>query len=178
MIVWFRSDLRLHDHAALEYAVKHSSGVLPLYCFDPRQFGKTSFGFARTGRYRAEFLIEAVEQLRERLRKIGSDLIVREGKPEDVIVELCRQTGTKKVVYHREICFDEQEVEQSLSKTLESKRIEYKALWSNTLYHVDDLPYDVENMPDVYSQFRDTVRDSSKIHEPIETPKKLPKLIR
>ncbi|HRG08431.1 MAG TPA: SDR family oxidoreductase, partial [Cyclobacteriaceae bacterium] len=45
---------------------------------------KTSFGFPKTGRYRAQFIIESVHDLRQSLRKLGSDLIVRIGKPEEV----------------------------------------------------------------------------------------------
>jgi len=177
ILMWFRADLRLHDHPALKYVEEHASAVLPLFTFDPRQFGKTSFGFAKTGRYRAEFLIEAVDQLRKRLRDIGSDLIIREGKPEEVIVNLCRQNGIRKVVYHREVCFEEQEVEQKLHKALATGRIEHKAMWSNTLYDVEDLPFAVEKMPDVYSKFRDMVQEKGQIREALPAPKKLPRTI-
>jgi hypothetical protein len=51
VILWFRSDLRLHDNEALVRAVEASDAVIPVYCFDPRIFGKTyHFGFPKTGR--------------------------------------------------------------------------------------------------------------------------------
>lgn len=43
-----------------------------------------SQGIAKTGPYRANFLLESVADLRQRLRDRGSDLIVRMGKPEEV----------------------------------------------------------------------------------------------
>lgn len=38
-IVWFRNDLRLHDNEALASANGSSTAVLPVYCFDPRDYG-------------------------------------------------------------------------------------------------------------------------------------------
>lgn len=49
VLVWFRSDLRVHDNPALTHALEEAGTVVPVYCFDPRQFGKTSFGFEKTG---------------------------------------------------------------------------------------------------------------------------------
>lgn len=42
-VLWFRSDLRLHDHEALAAALRESPSVLPLYCFDPREYGKVTW---------------------------------------------------------------------------------------------------------------------------------------
>ncbi|MEM6348542.1 MAG: deoxyribodipyrimidine photo-lyase, partial [Bacteroidota bacterium] len=81
-ILWFRNDLRLHDHEALQQAMEHTREVIPVYCLDPRQFEETSFGFSKTGSFRAKFLLESLQDLRNRLRSKGSDLIVVQGKPE------------------------------------------------------------------------------------------------
>lgn len=71
IIFWFRNDLRLHDNEALLKATK-AGNIIPVYVFDERQFNKTSLGFKRTGAFRAKFLLESVEDLRNNLRKIGS----------------------------------------------------------------------------------------------------------
>ncbi|HOY20092.1 MAG TPA: deoxyribodipyrimidine photo-lyase, partial [Haliscomenobacter sp.] len=85
-IVWFRQDLRLHDNEALQDALRNAYEVIPVYIFDERRFkGKTSFGFPKTGKYRAQFIIESVADLRHSLRKLNSDLIVRVGKTEDIL---------------------------------------------------------------------------------------------
>ena len=39
MILWFRNDLRIHDNAVLNWAMKQKVEdveFVPLYCFDPR----------------------------------------------------------------------------------------------------------------------------------------------
>ena len=72
VILWLRNDLRIHDHEPLVQAIKDSGGhVIPVYCFDPRHFRRTQYGFLKTGPRRAKFAIECVEELRERLAKLG-----------------------------------------------------------------------------------------------------------
>eukprot|EP00983_Pelagomonas_calceolata_P018142 569062-Pelagomonas_calceolata.AAC.5 len=41
-IVWMRSDLRVSDHEALSVAAMECSSLVPLYCFDPAEYGKVS----------------------------------------------------------------------------------------------------------------------------------------
>lgn len=43
-------------------------------------------GFDKTGPYRAKFILEALGDLRDRLRAAGSDLLVRIGKPGAYLV--------------------------------------------------------------------------------------------
>ena len=59
--------------------------VVPLYCFDPRNFIATPCGNPKTGAYRAQFLIESVTDLKKGLQQIGSDLMVHLGTPEEAV---------------------------------------------------------------------------------------------
>ncbi|KAI3524647.1 hypothetical protein L1887_03309 [Cichorium endivia] len=81
-VVWFRNDLRVHDNESVSSANNESMSVLPVCCFDPRDYGKSSSGFDKTGWYCASFLIESVSNLRKNLQARGSELIVRIGKPK------------------------------------------------------------------------------------------------
>jgi hypothetical protein len=45
-LVWFRSDLRLHDNEALAAACAAATSVLPVYIFDPREYGKARWRVA------------------------------------------------------------------------------------------------------------------------------------
>ncbi len=51
ILVWYRNDLRLHDHQPLYRACQEKAEIIPVYCFDHRQFGKTAYEFAKTGLY-------------------------------------------------------------------------------------------------------------------------------
>uniref|UniRef100_A0A453S6R9 Photolyase/cryptochrome alpha/beta domain-containing protein n=1 Tax=Aegilops tauschii subsp. strangulata TaxID=200361 RepID=A0A453S6R9_AEGTS len=157
-LVWFRADLRLHDHEPLHAAVGASSSLLPVFVFDPRDFGKSPSGFDRTGPYRASFLLDSVADLRRSLRARGGDLVVRVGRPEVVIPELARAAGAEAVYAHGEVSRDECRAEEKVSKAIEKEGVEVKYFWGSTLYHLDDLPFRLNDMPSNYGGFREAVK--------------------
>lgn len=175
-IVWFRNDLRVHDNECLNSANNESMSVLPVYCFDPRDYGKSSSGFDKTGPYRATFLIESVADLRKNLQARGSDLVVRIGKPETVLVELAQAVGAEAVYAHREVSHDEVKSEDKIEEVLKDEGVEVKYFWGSTLYHIDDLPFKLEAMPTNYGGFKEKVQglEVRKTIEALDQLKGLP----
>ncbi|KAJ7977578.1 Blue-light photoreceptor PHR2 [Quillaja saponaria] len=175
-IVWFRNDLRVHDNECLNSANNESMSVLPVYCFDPRDYGKSSSGFDKTGPYRATFLIESVSDLRKNLQARGSDLVVRIGKPETVLVELVKAVGADVVYAHREVSHEEVKAEERIEAAMNEENVEVKYFWGSTLFHADDLPFKLEDMPSNYGGFREKVQglDIRKTIEALDELKNLP----
>lgn len=174
-LIWFRNDLRIHDHAILaRIAEGDYQRIIPFYCFDDRQFQTTSFGFAKTGKYRAKFLIESVADLRESLQKLGTDLIVRKGIPEQIIPDIAKQYNVTEFYFSQEATEEEIKVEKRLIKALKQLHIQVKSCWQSTLYQPDDLPFSIENLPDLFTHFRKQIEKKSIVEECFETPKKLP----
>ncbi|THG14619.1 hypothetical protein TEA_016403 [Camellia sinensis var. sinensis] len=157
-VVWFRNDLRVHDNECLNSANNESMSVLPVYCFDPRDYGKSSSGFDKTGPYRASFLIESVSDLRKNLQARGSDLVVRIGKPEMVLVELAKAIGAEAVYVNREVSNEEVKAEEKIEAAMRDEGVEVKYFWGSTLFHVDDLPFKLDEMPTNYGGFREKVQ--------------------
>ena len=174
ILVWFRNDLRSHDCETLyqaSQALKNTGAqIFPVYCFDTRHFGETSFGFAKTGAFRAKFLIESVANLRENLRSLNSNLIIRIGHPEDILPELAQQLEVGSVYYHAEITTEEKAVEINLCKALKEKSITYKIFWGNTLLHRDDLPFAIAKLPELFTHFRKQVEADFIVREVVPTP--------
>ncbi|KAF9587094.1 hypothetical protein IFM89_039677 [Coptis chinensis] len=156
-IVWFRNDLRVQDNECLNSANTESISVLPVYCFDPRDYGKSLSGFDKTGPYRATFLIESVSDLRKNLQSRGSDLVIRIGKPEIVLVGLAKMVGADAVYAHREVSHGEVKSEEKMELAIKGEGMEVKYFWGSTLYHIDDLPFNLEEMPSNYGGFREKV---------------------
>ena len=75
-LVWYRNDLRSQDNISLKKAVEENDRVIAVYFFDPKQFSQTKFGFKKTEKYRAQFLIETVESLSTNLNNINVTLLV------------------------------------------------------------------------------------------------------
>jgi deoxyribodipyrimidine photo-lyase len=175
-LIWFRNDLRLHDHHPLGQALQHQGQIVPLYCVDPRQFSQTHFGFAKTGAHRAKFLLQSLADLRRSLRRLGSDLVIRRGQPEAVIPALARELGIDTVYWHGEVTAEELAVEQALKDRLAQGGIQPRVYWGATLYHPDQLPFGIAQLPQVFTQFRKTVEGHSTVAAPLPTPDQLPAL--
>lgn len=108
-VVWFRRDLRVHDHAPLADACAAAlaegggSFVLPVFVLDGaaelahgrwsgRLAGAAKLpGLPRVGPYRAAFLAECLEALDAELRARGSRLTIRRGEPAQVLEQLARR---------------------------------------------------------------------------------------
>jgi deoxyribodipyrimidine photo-lyase len=176
VLLWFRNDLRLHDHQPLWEAVQSGQRVIPFYGFDPRQFSQTAFGFPKTGAWRAQFLLESVADLRQSLQALGSDLVVRMGHPEEVIPHLVQELGLKAVAWHEEVPPEEVAVESALATKLEALGVRVQTYWGATLYHPDNLPFEVNRVPEVFTQFRKQVESQSGVDPMLPTPKTLPPL--
>ena len=173
IILWYRNDLRIHDHEALFKASEKTSEVVPVYIFDPRIFKEDDLGFAKTGEIRNQFLIESVKNLRENLQKIGSNLIIRTGFPEDILPQLAQEIQADELYTSEEITSEENEVDSLVEERLKADGRKIKFFWQATLYHVDDLPMDIENLPDVFSGFRNKTEKFSKVRPVFKTPTNL-----
>ncbi|MFM7424093.1 MAG: DASH family cryptochrome [Elainella sp.] len=176
ILVWYRTDLRLHDHEPLHRALQQNATVIPVYCFDPRQFGQTSFGFPKTGAFRAQFLQESVAELRQSLRELGSDLIIRVGLPEQILPDLVAQLQISAIHSHREITAEEQAVDRGIQQALAERSLtqtQWIDFWGQTLYHPDDLPFDLNNIPDLFTSFRKQVEKRAQIRPMFPPPQQL-----
>lgn len=176
ILLWLRNDLRLHDHEPLHRALEQKAQIIPLYCFDPRHFGETSFGFPKTGAYRAKFLLETLADLREGWRSRGSNLIIRKGKPEAEIPALVKALNVDAVYWHEEVTPEETDVDRAVEAALKALRIPSEVYWGATLYHPDDLPFAVKKLPEVFTQFRKAVEKETPISSTLPTPDELPAL--
>ena len=91
-LVWFRRDLRVHDHPALRAALAHHDEVVPVFCLDDRLLhGRHSSG------PRTQFLLESLADLDRSLRDRGGALVVRRGRPEDELPKLAREAGAGEI---------------------------------------------------------------------------------
>ena len=170
-IVWFRQDLRLHDNEALQDALRNAYEVIPVYIFDERTFkGKTSFGFPKTGKYRAQFIIESVADLRHSLRKLNSELIVRVGKTEDILFAMAKECKTSWIFCNRERTAEEVRIQDELENRLWSIGQEMRYNRGKMLYYTADLPFPVQHTPDVFTQFRKEVERIVPVREPLPKP--------
>ncbi|MCS6808996.1 MAG: DASH family cryptochrome [Bacteroidota bacterium] len=172
-LVWLRNDLRVHDNEALVRAVQEAEYVVPVYCLDPRQFATTStkeLGLPKTGPFRAQFLMESIADMRLQLQRLGGDLYIARGLPEVCVPAIVSEVGAQVVYFHKEVTDEELRVERALIAALEERGIQYECVWGSTLYHIDDLPFRVSQLPDVFTQFRTRVEKQSSVRPTFPVP--------
>ncbi len=173
IIYWFRNDLRLHDNEGFLKATTTATEVIPVFIFDPRLFKQDHLKIKKTGYFRAQFIREAVEDLRKSLRALGGDLLIRVGEPEKVLAELAEQYDINELHLSKEIAQEETNVESSLSKRLKVLNVDMVFTWMSTLYHVRDLPFGFNKLPDVFTEFRKAVERNSKVRLTVVDPEKV-----
>ena len=95
-VVWFRRDLRLHDHPALSEA--GSGPIAPLFVLDPGILD----GRSRSPN-RIWFLLGALDSLAIELAGRGARLSIAVGRPSDVVPSFARAIGASVVTVSRDL---------------------------------------------------------------------------
>ena len=169
-LVWFKTDLRLEDNETLIKAISQSDEIIPVYCFDDSHFETTSYEFKKTGSFRAQFLLESLIDLDKNLRELGSGLLIVKGKPEVEIPKIVQKYKAQKVFAKREVAFEEKQTEKLVQTELFKLRCELETFSTSTLYHAEDLPFSIKNIPDVFTIFRKKTEQDAVIRKPFEKP--------
>jgi deoxyribodipyrimidine photo-lyase len=153
---WFTTDLRLHDMPSLRSA-KDANALLPVYVIDPQSEGDTMHGFQRIGPIRKTFTLQTVYALKEHLQARGSDLLIIEGPSEIVIPELVDIYGVDSL--HVELPFASEEVKR-ISKVKSNIAIPIHHFESRTLFREQELPFALDQLPDIFTEFRKLIEKS------------------
>ncbi|MEO6207451.1 MAG: deoxyribodipyrimidine photo-lyase [Candidatus Limnocylindrales bacterium] len=148
-IVWFRRDLRLHDHPALLAACADSDEVVPLYILDPTLINGRFASPNRTW-----FLLESVRALRLGLRELGSDLVVRVGDPREIVVATALATGADAVYLSRDHAPFGRARDAAVAATLASAGIAWHPRRGGLVQEPDEVRTGEGGSFTVYSPFR------------------------
>jgi deoxyribodipyrimidine photo-lyase len=95
-LVWFKRDLRIHDHAPLAAAAR-SGPVIGLYCFEPSLYAAPD-----ADAQHLTFATECVLELRARLRRRGGELLLRTGDALEHLEQLVASLPITAIWAHEE----------------------------------------------------------------------------
>lgn len=95
-VVWFKRDLRVHDHRPLAEAAARGS-VIPLYVIEPSLVAAPDFDHLH-----ADFINESLNELNDELTRLGAPLVIRVGEVVDVLEALRCETGFTHLWSHME----------------------------------------------------------------------------
>ena len=95
-IVWLRRDLRVSDQPALRHAVDHHDHVVPVFVFAPDEEAPWAPGAASRW-----WLHHSLTALADKLAKLGSPLVIRQGKSLATLRALAKETGASAIYWNR-----------------------------------------------------------------------------
>ena len=161
-LVWFRNNLRVHDNQSLSRATENHERVIAVYFFNPEDYIEDVYGFKKTAKYRAAFLIETIKELQLNLEKNNITLLVYYESPEKKICEICSEFSIGSIYAQKEWTTQEVDENNAIKKTLSSD-IKLIEDYDQFLYHPDSVTKDFSNIPTVFSVFRKTLEKTVKI---------------
>lgn len=168
-LFWFRDDLRLTDNPGLRAACQNHAQLVPVYILDERLLQRDRWGFVRLGPYRLKFLLESLADLKEDLQDKGSDLLFRIGIPEAEVPRLAKAHNCETVYASKAYTHEELQAEAAVAE-----RLPTHFYHSNLLVNPEEAPFGVEQVPDVYTQFRKRVEKYSEVPQPLDPPERIP----
>lgn len=172
-LVWFRNDLRIDDNPALAESLNSGLPIIALYCFEPRLYKSYFYGIKKTESFRAQFIIEAIKDLKLKLKTLNVGFKISLNSPSQAIQSLLNEFEIKSIYYQKEWTSEEVEVENQL--TLSFPKLKFQSYFGQFLYHPEDITYQNYNeIPHVFSHFRVLCQKQVTIRKSIDTPKPQP----
>lgn len=135
-LVWFRRDLRLSDHRALSWATKHAGEVVCVFVFDEKILAP--FRAHKCDR-RITFIAESLQEMRDSLRKEGSDLVVLVGDPVDVIPKLAFDLNVGSVFFNRDYEPYAKNRDSKISQKLEQAGVKIKSFKDHVIFEASEV---------------------------------------
>ncbi|CCG81785.1 Putative cryptochrome DASH,mitochondrial [Taphrina deformans PYCC 5710] len=200
LLYYHKHDLRLHDNPVLQKLRDEGpyDHFLPVYVFPPHQMElspllkssvtknphkggdvRGEFGAWRTGNMRVQYLCETIWDLKQNYKKLGSDLVLKAGKAEDVLPTLLKALkaeGQDEIDLWLQDEYTTEEIDEFRKIREATKDLAtFKKVEDNTLVSIHDLPYDPHTkLPNFYTEFRKSVEPLHHVRECFKTPESLP----
>ncbi len=134
-IFWFRRDLRLHDNAGLYHALNSGNPVLPIFIFDRNILDELDDKKDR----RIEFILNAINEIKAELVKIGSNLLVKYGTPEEIFPELINQYDVSTIYTNHDYEIYAHERDEAVREYVMSEGVEFKTYKDQTIFEKNEV---------------------------------------
>ncbi|MFE8700648.1 cryptochrome/photolyase family protein [Cytobacillus sp. FJAT-54145] len=143
-IVWFRKDLRLHDHQALWEASQNGS-VIPIFIWPHEEHHLLS------GEASLWWLHHSLLALQEEFKEhYGVDLIIRKGNSLDILIEVMEDTGANALYFNERYEPFAIKRDHYVIESLNKIGVDIRTFHSNLLYN----PFTIANLSgDPYKVF-------------------------
>lgn len=168
-IVWFRNDLRLADNPALRTAVATGQAVVPLYILEDNPADPWPLGGAARWRLR-----QSLSALSADIAALGGRLILRRGRPAEILPQLAAEVGATAVYWNRRYepaCIVH---DRALKSDLKQIGLTVETFNGSLLYEPWEIVTRSGGPYKVFSPFWRACRTSAEPEAPLPPPADLP----
>ncbi len=157
-IVLFRQDLRTTDHPALSAAAENGGMIIPLYVWAPQEDGEWPMGSGSKW-----WLHYSLVSLKQNLKSLNLDLIIKMGKTIEIIENIIAETGATAVFLHKSYEPAHIQNDKLLEKALQKKGITVHFFEGTLLFNPASIHTKEGNPFKVFTAFWN---HCLKFHEP------------
>lgn len=134
-LFWFRRDLRLEDNAGLYHALKERTNVLPIFIFDADILSKLD----EPADARVQFIHQSVASLKTDLRKSHSDILVRHGKPLEIIQKILSEFDVEAIYTNCDYEPEARRRDEAVAKLCRQNDVEFLTFKDQCLFEKDEI---------------------------------------
>lgn len=170
-LVWFKNDLRLHDNEALTKAIQECDELIFCYAIEKSNFKKLDLGFKKCDINRFKFLEQSVLDLQNQLDKLGAHLLIGSDSAAQLLPELMEKYGISDIYAEEEYASEQLNLIKRIQKILPA--VDFHFYWGKTLYHKDDIPFSISNIPLSSKAYRIPAGKESEPRKTLKAPTEL-----
>jgi deoxyribodipyrimidine photo-lyase len=174
-LVWLRNDLRFQDQNSFFKACQDFDRVVAYFSFEPKDYVDLVWGFQKTGKFRTHFLLETLHSLKAELLEKNISLIVETRSAAEGIPLWMEELKASALFFQEEWTKEEKEISNAVCNRL-SDSMDIHSHYDQFLFHPEDIPMEIEQIPQVFTAFRKKCEKYSKIRSCFAQPKVLDKL--
>jgi deoxyribodipyrimidine photo-lyase len=134
-LFWHRRDLRLHDNAGLYHALRSGLPVLPIFFFDTDILDHLEDQRDR----RVEFIHRALLEMQKELAALGATLLVRYGKPVELMAQLLSEYQVKEVYTNHDYEPYAAQRDGEIGELLRAKGVAFRTFKDQVIFEKNEL---------------------------------------
>jgi deoxyribodipyrimidine photo-lyase len=134
VLFWHRKDLRIADNVGLSMARDRTPNVVGLFCLDSNILKSDDMADVRV-----DYLLGSLKTLRDRYQAAGSELLILQDNPVDIIPKFAKAIGASHVFWNWDVEPYAQVRDNAMIKALREIGIEVETFWDQLLHTPTDI---------------------------------------
>lgn len=153
-ILWFTKNLRIQDNIMINWAVENEYQVMAV-AFEP----------TNKSEQQKFYYLQAAYEIQEKFKKLNISFLILKGWPEFEIPKWVKSNAVDLVLTQDTYNTKDSKIISKLKENLGSDQI--KTFYDRTLIEINDLPFNIQDMPFVFTSFRKAIEKKLIIRKPL-----------